>query len=348
TGSNLAFGPAPPLGPGNSEAAVPAKRRERAVPPSGRFPPPRPPRPGPALRRPPRPRPPARPPAFPPSRLPARRRAFRQRTKKRRGASTRRPRPSAPARARARARAHAPPARPGRVPRAPLRGAGAAPPSPAGPVIGREPAAARQSGRRLVGQGGPNKSAGDWAAGFGARSGSARHPLGRRRRIIMGQTGKKSEKGPVCWRKRVKSEYMRLRQLKRFRRADEVKSMFSSNRQKILERTEILNQEWKQRRIQPVHILTSVSSLRGTREYPMQVEKNHFHKIGGEGGNSSLASGTQVTWSRLLVFELLLVADSAQVIHLLLPNLQAPLKPSSLTSGSCTFIQFVISFLVFS
>ncbi|XP_032722617.1 histone-lysine N-methyltransferase EZH2 isoform X9 [Lontra canadensis] len=82
----------------------------------------------------------------------------------------------------------------------------------------------------------------------------------------MGQTGKKSEKGPVCWRKRVKSEYMRLRQLKRFRRADEVKSMFSSNRQKILERTEILNQEWKQRRIQPVHILTSVSSLRGTRE----------------------------------------------------------------------------------
>lgn len=42
--------------------------------------------------------------------------------------------------------------------------------------------------------------------------------------------------------------------------------MFSSNRQKILERTETLNQEWKQRRIQPVHIMTSVSSLRGTRE----------------------------------------------------------------------------------
>lgn len=43
----------------------------------------------------------------------------------------------------------------------------------------------------------------------------------------MGQTGKKSEKGPVCWRKRVKSEYMRLRQLKRFRRADEVKVQLS-------------------------------------------------------------------------------------------------------------------------
>ncbi|TRY88631.1 hypothetical protein DNTS_028844 [Danionella cerebrum] len=85
-------------------------------------------------------------------------------------------------------------------------------------------------------------------------------------RKAMGLTGRKSEKGPVCWRRRVKSEYMRLRQLKRFRRADEVKSMFSSNRQKILERTDILNQEWKTRRIQPVHIMTPVSSLRGTRE----------------------------------------------------------------------------------
>ncbi|XP_051910299.1 histone-lysine N-methyltransferase EZH2 [Hippocampus zosterae] len=79
-------------------------------------------------------------------------------------------------------------------------------------------------------------------------------------------TGKRSEKGPARWKRRVKSEYMRLRQLKRFRRADEVKSMFNNNRQKILERTDILNQEWKTRRIQPVHIMTSVGSLRGTRE----------------------------------------------------------------------------------
>ncbi|XP_009076102.1 PREDICTED: histone-lysine N-methyltransferase EZH2 isoform X5 [Acanthisitta chloris] len=86
----------------------------------------------------------------------------------------------------------------------------------------------------------------------------------------MGQTGKKSEKGPICWRKRVKSEYMRLRQLKRFRRADEVKSMFNSNRQKILERTEILNQEWKQRRIQPVHIMTSCS-VTSDIDFPKQV-----------------------------------------------------------------------------
>uniref|UniRef100_A0A8C0J9E7 Histone-lysine N-methyltransferase EZH2 n=1 Tax=Chelonoidis abingdonii TaxID=106734 RepID=A0A8C0J9E7_CHEAB len=98
----------------------------------------------------------------------------------------------------------------------------------------------------------------------------------------MGQTGKKSEKGPICWRKRVKSEYMRLRQLKRFRRADEVKSMFNSNRQKIVERTEILNQEWKQRRIQPVHIMTSVSSLRGTREVEDETVLHNIPYMGDE------------------------------------------------------------------
>ncbi|XP_069480439.1 histone-lysine N-methyltransferase EZH2 [Ambystoma mexicanum] len=82
----------------------------------------------------------------------------------------------------------------------------------------------------------------------------------------MGQMGKKSEKGPVRWRRRVKSEYMRLRQLKRFRRADEVKSTFNSNRHKIVERTEALNQEWARRRIQPVSAGPPVSSLQGARE----------------------------------------------------------------------------------
>ncbi|XP_070784191.1 histone-lysine N-methyltransferase EZH2 isoform X4 [Enoplosus armatus] len=84
-------------------------------------------------------------------------------------------------------------------------------------------------------------------------------------------TGKRSEKGPACWKRRVKSEYMRLRQLKRFRRADEVKSMFNTNRQKIMERTNILNQEWKTRRIQPVHIMTSCTVDSGFSEFPRQV-----------------------------------------------------------------------------
>uniref|UniRef100_A0A3P8WFU6 [histone H3]-lysine(27) N-trimethyltransferase n=1 Tax=Cynoglossus semilaevis TaxID=244447 RepID=A0A3P8WFU6_CYNSE len=95
-------------------------------------------------------------------------------------------------------------------------------------------------------------------------------------------TGKRSEKGPACWKKRVKSEYMRLRQLKRFRRADEVKSMFNTNRHKIMKRTDILNQEWKTRRIQPIHIMTSVGSLRGTREVEDETVLHNIPYMGDE------------------------------------------------------------------
>lgn len=58
--------------------------------------------------------------------------------------------------------------------------------------------------------------------------------------------------------------------------------MFNTNRQKIVERTDILNQEWKTRRIQPVHIMTSVGSLRGTREVSEVVVSKRSHRcIGG-------------------------------------------------------------------
>uniref|UniRef100_A0A8C9SR55 [histone H3]-lysine(27) N-trimethyltransferase n=1 Tax=Scleropages formosus TaxID=113540 RepID=A0A8C9SR55_SCLFO len=50
------------------------------------------------------------------------------------------------------------------------------------------------------------------------------------------------------WKKRVKSEYMRLRQLKRFRKAEEVKLLFMSNRRKIKGRTDLLNEEWSKLR----------------------------------------------------------------------------------------------------
>uniref|UniRef100_A0A673GLJ6 [histone H3]-lysine(27) N-trimethyltransferase n=1 Tax=Sinocyclocheilus rhinocerous TaxID=307959 RepID=A0A673GLJ6_9TELE len=70
--------------------------------------------------------------------------------------------------------------------------------------------------------------------------------------------GKKSIKS-VC--KRVKSEYMRLRQLKRFRKAEEVKALFQSNRRKIEGRTELLNEEWSKLRIQSIPLSTTSGSL---------------------------------------------------------------------------------------
>ncbi|XP_016297087.1 histone-lysine N-methyltransferase EZH1-like isoform X1 [Sinocyclocheilus anshuiensis] len=63
------------------------------------------------------------------------------------------------------------------------------------------------------------------------------------------------------WKKRVKSEYMRLRQLKRFRKAEEIKALFQSNRRKIEGRTELLNEEWSKLRIQSIPLSTTSGSL---------------------------------------------------------------------------------------
>uniref|UniRef100_A0AAY4C9F3 [histone H3]-lysine(27) N-trimethyltransferase n=1 Tax=Denticeps clupeoides TaxID=299321 RepID=A0AAY4C9F3_9TELE len=62
--------------------------------------------------------------------------------------------------------------------------------------------------------------------------------------------------GLLEWRRRVKSEYMRLRQLKRFRKAEEVKALFLSNRRKIEGRICLLNEEWSKRRIQSIPLST--------------------------------------------------------------------------------------------
>uniref|UniRef100_A0A669DNA8 [histone H3]-lysine(27) N-trimethyltransferase n=1 Tax=Oreochromis niloticus TaxID=8128 RepID=A0A669DNA8_ORENI len=69
------------------------------------------------------------------------------------------------------------------------------------------------------------------------------------------------EVGPVCHIRRVKSEYMRLRQVKRLKKAEEVKTLFMSNRQKIEQQTNILNTEWSKLRIQSIPLSTSNGAL---------------------------------------------------------------------------------------
>uniref|UniRef100_A0A8C6KHB5 [histone H3]-lysine(27) N-trimethyltransferase n=1 Tax=Nothobranchius furzeri TaxID=105023 RepID=A0A8C6KHB5_NOTFU len=69
------------------------------------------------------------------------------------------------------------------------------------------------------------------------------------------------------WRRRVKSEYMRLRQLKRLKKVDEVKTLFMSNRQKIEQQTNLLNTEWSKLRIQSVPISTFSGALMCSVEF---------------------------------------------------------------------------------
>uniref|UniRef100_A0A673BHA8 [histone H3]-lysine(27) N-trimethyltransferase n=1 Tax=Sphaeramia orbicularis TaxID=375764 RepID=A0A673BHA8_9TELE len=78
------------------------------------------------------------------------------------------------------------------------------------------------------------------------------------------KSGIKYRDGMAClwqWRRRVKSEYMRLRQLKRLKKAEEVKNLFMSNRQKIEEQTNLLNSDWSKLRIQSIPLSTSSGPL---------------------------------------------------------------------------------------
>ncbi|XP_056672686.1 histone-lysine N-methyltransferase EZH1 isoform X7 [Monodelphis domestica] len=61
------------------------------------------------------------------------------------------------------------------------------------------------------------------------------------------------------WKRKVKSEYMRLRQLKRFQANMGAKALFVANFAKVQEKTQILNEDWKRLRIQPVQLMKPVS-----------------------------------------------------------------------------------------
>uniref|UniRef100_A0A672UJ48 [histone H3]-lysine(27) N-trimethyltransferase n=1 Tax=Strigops habroptila TaxID=2489341 RepID=A0A672UJ48_STRHB len=68
----------------------------------------------------------------------------------------------------------------------------------------------------------------------------------------------------IYWKRKVKSEYMRLRQLKRFQANMGAKALFVANFAKVHEKTQILNEDWKKLRVQPVHCADTgsvVSSL---------------------------------------------------------------------------------------
>ncbi|XP_077172052.1 histone-lysine N-methyltransferase EZH1 isoform X1 [Paroedura picta] len=64
----------------------------------------------------------------------------------------------------------------------------------------------------------------------------------------------------LYWKRKVKSEYMRLRQLKRFQANMGAKALFASNFTKVQEKASLLNEDWKKLRVQPIQ---SMKLLRG-------------------------------------------------------------------------------------
>nr|XP_060637264.1 histone-lysine N-methyltransferase EZH1 isoform X1 [Anolis sagrei ordinatus] len=60
------------------------------------------------------------------------------------------------------------------------------------------------------------------------------------------------------WKRKVKSEYMRLRQLKRLQANMGAKALFASNYAKVQEKLDILNEDWKKLRVQPIQSMKLV------------------------------------------------------------------------------------------
>ncbi|ETE65535.1 Histone-lysine N-methyltransferase EZH1 [Ophiophagus hannah] len=70
--------------------------------------------------------------------------------------------------------------------------------------------------------------------------------------------GPPTSKCILYWKRKVKSEYMRLRQLKRLQANIGAKNLFVSNFTKIQEKINILNDDWKKLRVQPIQSMKLV------------------------------------------------------------------------------------------
>ncbi|XP_061444148.1 histone-lysine N-methyltransferase EZH1 isoform X4 [Rhineura floridana] len=62
----------------------------------------------------------------------------------------------------------------------------------------------------------------------------------------------------LYWKRKVKSEYMRLRQLKRLQANMGAKALFVSNYAKVQEKINMLNEDWKKLRVQPIQSMKLV------------------------------------------------------------------------------------------
>lgn len=88
------------------------------------------------------------------------------------------------------------------------------------------------------------------------------------------QDGAATKPTGTDWRKRVRGEYMRLCQLKRFKRNDEIRCAFSLNRKLINDELEKHNCWCKEQPIQPLHTPETFSQIPVTRKCEVESGMN--------------------------------------------------------------------------
>ncbi|XP_029645700.1 histone-lysine N-methyltransferase EZH2 isoform X2 [Octopus sinensis] len=93
------------------------------------------------------------------------------------------------------------------------------------------------------------------------------------------QDGPASKPASTDWRKRVRGEYMRLCQVKRFKRNDEVRCAFSSNRKLINDELEKHNCWWKEQPSQPLHAPETFSQIPVTRKCEVESGMSFPHQM---------------------------------------------------------------------
>ncbi|XP_053310184.1 histone-lysine N-methyltransferase EZH1 isoform X1 [Spea bombifrons] len=62
-------------------------------------------------------------------------------------------------------------------------------------------------------------------------------------------------KSLICWKKRVRLEFMRLQQLKRFQANSAATTQYIENFSKVQERIKLLNEDWQKLKVQPVPVM---------------------------------------------------------------------------------------------
>ncbi|XP_070570486.1 histone-lysine N-methyltransferase EZH2-like isoform X2 [Ptychodera flava] len=142
-------------------------------------------------------------------------------------------------------------------------------------------------------------------------------------------------KPPMDWKRRVKSEYMRLRQLKRYKRADEIKAAFSENRRCITEKTEKYAKLWRDKPSQIIHAPATFDHVPVTRKCVVEsgLDEPTTQMVPLHVFNNTTSIPTFFTWAPL---QQNFMVEDETVLH------NIPYMGDEVLDQDCSFIEELI------